>query len=823
MVSLPRRVLRSVARRANKSNNEAVRSTYRRTRDGVRRVVNTVTPLQLGWVGTLRAIRWVGPTTLEFEGWGLRRGYRPPEGETTRVWLEDRAADVVLEAAVTMLPMADANRAARDVECDHADAGFVARVDIAPLLSLASERALNLRTLIEIPGEGGGRRGWFDRRNNRGSAGHLPARRFGDVLVSFDFGRYAGLVLEARVPDTTIEDVQFTDRRFEATVRAGDLDVTDARLSGPLGSSLLSLEALGQGRYRVAGAVPRRPWTGELDSDQRPVAVGWHSIVLTSGKSSYPVDCGSELPSPSSAPLSAAVGGRGEFLIRDADPLVLVQQFDVEMEPKPRLRFSGLIAGDLPEGTEFLLRGRHQSLPVRIEVDGDAFTAEAELLQSRWGSPEIAPATGRYQLIAETPDGVAVHVESSPQVTAATPRSSRCEWFLATDGVTANSGITVSVTPPLRDDEIGQYHQARLARKFAKRKGPAEDSVYFESFYGRQATCNPLALDREIAHERPDYRRYWGVVDRSVWTPEGATPVVEGSQAWWRARVYSRYVVANDWLRAKFVHQPGQVVLQTWHGSMLKRIGLDRPSVSRSTRTALMTERNKWDLLVSQNRHSTDIFATAYDWHDGIVEEGYPRNDLMTLGDGQVIRERLGIPEGKTAILYAPTWRDNVAGLVTFLDLSALAEELGPDYVILLRGHSRTMKNSQRVLIPGVIDVTTYPNVTELFMASDALITDYSSVMFDFSVTGRPMIFFVPDMDDYRDSVRGVYFDLSEVAPGPVVATQAEVVDALRSMGEDTDRYAERYTAWRERFNALDDGGSAARTVQRLFAAGEAV
>ena len=113
--------------------------------------------------------------------------------------------------------------------------------------------------------------------------------------------------------------------------------------------------------------------------------------------------------------------------------------------------------------------------------------------------------------------------------------------------------------------------------------------------------------------------------------------------------------------------------------------------------------------------------------------------------------------------------------MVTFLDLEQLTAELGDQYVILLRGHSRTMEGGERVAQGGVIDVTTYPEVTELFMAADAMITDYSSVMFDYSITRRPMIFFVPDMDDYRDSTRGVYFDLSEVAPGPVLATQAEV------------------------------------------------
>jgi len=160
-----------------------------------------------------------------------------------------------------------------------------------------------------------------------------------------------------------------------------------------------------------------------------------------------------------------------------------------------------------------------------------------------------------------------------------------------------------------------------------------------------------------------------------------------------------------------------------------------------------------------------------------------------------------------------------MTSMVTFLDLERLSTELGEGYVILLRGHSRTVKFGASLSeVPGVIDVTTYPEVTDLFLAADAMITDYSSVMFDYSVTRRPMIFFVPDMDDYRDSLRGVYFDLSEVAPGPVLSTQDEVTRAVRELDRAGERYADLYDAWVERFNHLDDGHSAERVVRRLLA-----
>jgi CDP-glycerol glycerophosphotransferase len=283
-------------------------------------------------------------------------------------------------------------------------------------------------------------------------------------------------------------------------------------------------------------------------------------------------------------------------------------------------------------------------------------------------------------------------------------------------------------------------------------------------------------------------------------------------------------VVANDWLRRTFTPQPFQVVLQTWHGSMLKRIGLDRSGQPKSKIDTIRLEQSKWDVLLSQNHHSSVILESAYDWHRTLFEEGYPRNDPLTpgspyAGDGDAIRARLGIGPGQTAVLYAPTWRENQTSMVTFLDLERLSAELGEDYVVLLRGHSRTVKFGESLHdLPGVIDVTTYPEVTDLFLAADAMITDYSSVMFDYSVTRRPMIFYVPDMDDYRDSLRGVYFDLSEVAPGPVLSTQEEVTAAVRELDQAGARYATAYDAWVRRFNHHDDGHSAERVVHRLLA-----
>jgi CDP-glycerol glycerophosphotransferase (TagB/SpsB family) len=134
-----------------------------------------------------------------------------------------------------------------------------------------------------------------------------------------------------------------------------------------------------------------------------------------------------------------------------------------------------------------------------------------------------------------------------------------------------------------------------------------------------------------------------------------------------------------------------------------------------------------------------------------------------------------------------------------------------------VRGHSRTLGQGQELRGDRLVDVTSYPDAAELMLVADLLVTDYSSVMFDFAATGKPMIFFTPDLDHYSDVLRGFYFDLLADAPGPVVTTREQLLDAVRDAPRAADKYAERYAAWRARFTPHDDGHAAERVVQRML------
>jgi CDP-glycerol glycerophosphotransferase len=290
----------------------------------------------------------------------------------------------------------------------------------------------------------------------------------------------------------------------------------------------------------------------------------------------------------------------------------------------------------------------------------------------------------------------------------------------------------------------------------------------------------------------------------------------------------ARYVVVNDFLPDWFVRRPDQVCVQTLYGTPLKRVGLDVPHIRSTIRRSHRWHEQvaNWQHVVSPSSFATPILRRAFAIDGEIMETGLPRSDVLARPDaaarGRDVRRRLGLPDTVRVILYAPTFRDHVVDrhgrhrLDLHLDLERVGAALGDDTAILFRKHplvEELVETSGQVL-----DVSTYPDVTELLLAADVLVTDYSSLMFDFAGTGRPMIYFTYDLDRYEHEIRGFYLDFRAKAPGPLVRTEDELVEALRGLGDGVPAgYAERYAAFSEEFCKLDDGGAAGRVVERIF------
>ncbi|WP_431801223.1 CDP-glycerol glycerophosphotransferase family protein [Microbacterium sp. bgisy203] len=491
--------------------------------------------------------------------------------------------------------------------------------------------------------------------------------------------------------------------------------------------------------------------------------------------------------------------------------MTITARIDTDAAAAPALVLTG--SGTRPRAVT--VSGRRASSEGRLTGRGVSWTARVPLHAARWGGGALPLPTGAYAVEITGADGAPIDLgaELADDVPATMTPTMRVSL----------SGATLEVRPPIDPAYESAEGQAALERRYATRpksgRAGLENAVFFESFYGRNASCNPRAIDRELARVAPGVTRYWSVVDLSVAVPDGGIPVVEGSPAWWRARGSARLLVVNDWLRRRYERRPGQVVLQTWHGTPLKRLALHRPGFDPRRALAVVRESLRWNVLLAQNPYGERVMRKAYAFlRRPVWVEGYPRNDALRRGGGgDRTRRALGIGEDERVVLYAPTWRDDRDEIVDFLDLERLAGDTGA--VVLVRGHSRTIPAGSDAHGARIVDVTAYPDVSDLLVAADALVTDYSSVMFDYTATGKPILFFTPDLADYRERLRGFYFDLGAHAPGPMTTSQADLTAALTAALEEgvLPAFVDRYAQWQDMFNARDDGHAAERVVARIL------
>ncbi|MFC4049409.1 CDP-glycerol glycerophosphotransferase family protein [Actinomadura syzygii] len=398
--------------------------------------------------------------------------------------------------------------------------------------------------------------------------------------------------------------------------------------------------------------------------------------------------------------------------------------------------------------------------------------------------------------------------------------------------------LVVSVTGDVSSEEksAGAKYREEARRRVAR--DGLRDAVLFSCFNGRQFSDSPKAIHEELLRRGADLEQLWVVNDAQAELPDTLNAVRLNGKEWQEAVTTSKYIVTNHRLGDWFQRNPDQVVLQTWHGTPLKKIGRDVKEVhfayAPGMKSALQSKDKptgpavpEWSHLLSPNPFSTEIFRRAFAFKGEMLEVGYPRNDLLHSPDAdevaRSVRRRLGIPEGKRVILYAPTWRDDQyysRGRYKHdmrLDLDRARDALGDDHVLLVRLHSNVVDGVPEDPDGFVRDLSLYPDITELYLISDLMVSDYSSVMFDYANTRRPMLFFTYDLADYRDRLRGFYFDFEAEAPGPLVETSDELIEAIRNVEDATAGHKDRYAGFVDRFCPLDDGHAAARTVDRVF------
>ncbi|MCR5684974.1 MAG: CDP-glycerol glycerophosphotransferase family protein [Lachnospiraceae bacterium] len=280
------------------------------------------------------------------------------------------------------------------------------------------------------------------------------------------------------------------------------------------------------------------------------------------------------------------------------------------------------------------------------------------------------------------------------------------------------------------------------------------------------------------------------------------------------------------------VKRPGVRYLQTWHGTPLKKLGIDLTDMnmageSRSIEAyalAVKKEASMWDLLIAQNSFSHETFRRCFAYSGQILDIGYPRNDVL-------VRAAAGEKKSDIhTILYAPTWRDDrytENGWYAYsspLDLEELEKRLGEGFRIIIKPHYlvKLKKNDipESVLKSGFVRIASgSEDIAGLYLEADAMITDYSSVMFDYSLLKRPMIFYAYDLDEYKNRLRGFYFDLEKEAPGMLCSTTEEVAEALKKAFDkspETPDIEARIKAFRDRYNTYDDGNASRKAWEAL-------
>ena len=354
------------------------------------------------------------------------------------------------------------------------------------------------------------------------------------------------------------------------------------------------------------------------------------------------------------------------------------------------------------------------------------------------------------------------------------------------------------------------------------RSSKLSNSILFESFQGKVIGDNPYAIFQEVLLRNPSFELLFTMTSKTK-APEGARGVKHGSIAWLKALATSRVLVNNTNFPGYFRKRDAQRYIQTWHGTPLKRLGRDIVDVVPTGSYLKMMDREAsyWDFLVSPSAYCSEIFPSTFGYSGTILETGYPRNDILVnqTQKRDLIRRSLGIADGKQVVLYAPTWRDSQRTATgNWKPVNFLEGSLGENFTVLFRGHTNTHSAHSAKVIGAAIDVTNYKNVAELYLAADVLVTDYSSSMFDFSVTGKPMIFLTPDFDDYV-AKRGFYFDFEQLAPGPILRDSSFLRKALESIDSQKVQYAERYQAWQQKFNKLEDGLASKRVVDATLTA----
>lgn len=389
------------------------------------------------------------------------------------------------------------------------------------------------------------------------------------------------------------------------------------------------------------------------------------------------------------------------------------------------------------------------------------------------------------------------------------------------------------------------YHYRYLVYAFIKAANKTDaKTICFKAFNGKSYSCSPKAIYEYMLTQEQfkDFKFIWVFKEpekhRYLEKNPNTTLVQDSTRAYLKAMAVSKYWIHNYRVSDHIYPKENQIYVQCWHGTPLKKLGYDitkGDNVLNSIeeiRFKYKVDAAKFKAILSPSRFASEKFISAWNLkaigkENCVIEQGYPRNDKLfhaDEADRHRVRKALGI-EGvnKKIIFYAPTWRDNqhdsTIGYTykTEVDFDKLKEALGEEYIILFRAHYLVANSFDFEKYSGfVYDVSSYDDINDLYIVSDLLITDYSSVFFDYANLRRPMLFYMYDFDSYKNEMRDFYFDIDEL-PGPIVKDEDSLIEAIHGLDRYMLAYGEKYIAFHNKFNYLDDGHASARVVDAVM------
>lgn len=384
----------------------------------------------------------------------------------------------------------------------------------------------------------------------------------------------------------------------------------------------------------------------------------------------------------------------------------------------------------------------------------------------------------------------------------------------------------------------------RKYMKFYKKYKVDDKLVVFEAFNGRKYCDSPKAIYLRMLNDKKykDYKFVWAFIKpeefKFLEKNRNTKIVLYNSDEYKKTYATAKYWFTPSRLPDYIVPKENQNYVQCWHGTPLKRLGFD---IEVKGENALHTvkewtqlyeyDASRYKYMVSPSEFVTNVYRSAFNLaHVGkencILETGYPRNDSLFTFDKKYVdklKKELGIPKDKKIILYAPTWRDNQYKVGTgysynlALDFDKFRREFSKDYVILFRTHYLVAEIIDLSKYKGFIyNVSDYSDINDLYILADMIITDYSSVFFDYANLKRPMLFYMYDLEEYKNNMRDFYFDL-DVLPGPIVEKEEDLYKEIKNIDAYWKKYKDKYDKFNKRFNYLDDKDSSKRVLERII------